>query len=291
VPRTLLLADNSVTIQRVIALVFADEDIRVVSVDDGEKAIAAIDADPPDLVLADLDVPGRSGLELARYIRGTPRLSHIPVLLLAGAFEPVDPDEAAAAGCAGVLTKPVDPQQLIARVRALIDRGSDAVSPPPVPAAVPPVSPVSAPVDEYLAELDAALTAASRVERSPAPLAAPEEPPVERVEEAGWPRKSSAPPLRVPAQSEGAAAMSTGPASLADAFTALLRAERSTAPAPAAPNEASAPELETIVELATRRVLERLSDRVVRDMAPDIITRVAERMVREEIQRIRDDTT
>ena len=89
-PATLLLADDSVTIQRVIELTFADEDVRVVAVSDGDQAIARLDEQPPDIVLADVGMPGKNGYEVASYIKSQPRLAHIPVLLLTGAFEPID---------------------------------------------------------------------------------------------------------------------------------------------------------------------------------------------------------
>jgi CheY-like chemotaxis protein len=132
VPHTLLLADDSVTIQRVIELTFADEDIRVVAVSDGDQAIAAVDRNPPDIVLADVGMPGRTGYEVAQHIRSTPRLSHIPVLLLTGAFEPVDQARAQEAGCDGVLAKPFEPQLVIGRVKELLARGGAGQ----VPAAV-----------------------------------------------------------------------------------------------------------------------------------------------------------
>jgi CheY-like chemotaxis protein len=132
VPHTLLLADDSVTIQRVIELTFADEDIRVVAVSDGDQAIAAVDQNPPDIVLADVGMPGRTGYEVAQHIRATPHLAHIPVLLLTGAFEPVDQALAQQAGCDGVLAKPFEPQLVIGRVKELLARprghnGSSAV--------------------------------------------------------------------------------------------------------------------------------------------------------------------
>ena len=86
----LLLADDSVTIQRVIELTFADEDVQVIAVSDGDQAIARLDADPPDIVLADVGMPGRDGYEVAAYVKQSPRLNHIPVVLLTGAFEPID---------------------------------------------------------------------------------------------------------------------------------------------------------------------------------------------------------
>ena len=82
---TLLLADDSVTIQRFIELTFADEDISVIAVGNGDHAIATIRHTPPDIVLADVSMPGLSGYEVARHIKHTPALAHIPVLLLTGA--------------------------------------------------------------------------------------------------------------------------------------------------------------------------------------------------------------
>ena len=122
-PYTLLLADDSVTIQRVIELTFADEDVTVVAVSDGDQAIERMEASPPDIVLADIGMPGRNGYEVARYIRQSPRLSHIPVVLLTGAFEPVDQARANEAGCDGVLAKPFEPQLVISRVKELLARG------------------------------------------------------------------------------------------------------------------------------------------------------------------------
>ena len=121
-PQTLLLADDSLTIQRVIELTFADEDIDVVAVSDGDQAIARLDAMPPDIVLADVGMPGKSGYEVAAYVKQSPRLAHIPVVLLTGAFEPVDEARAAAAGCDGVLAKPFEPQLVIGRVKELLGR-------------------------------------------------------------------------------------------------------------------------------------------------------------------------
>jgi CheY-like chemotaxis protein len=145
VPQTLLLADDSVTIQRVIELTFADEAIRVVAVSDGDQAIQRIEADPPDIVLVDIGMPGRTGYEVAQHIKQSPRLKHIPVLLLTGAFEPVDQVKAAAAGCDGVLAKPFEPQLVIARVKELLLRGGReaASSAPAGDRAEPSLSPAS----------------------------------------------------------------------------------------------------------------------------------------------------
>lgn len=158
-PATLLLADDSVTIQRVIELTFANEDVRVVAVSDGQSAIQRIEAERPDIVLADVGMPKLDGYGVALHIKQSPALRHIPVLLLTGAFEPVDEDRARATGCDGILVKPFDPQQLIGRVKELLaGRRSSGLwpaelprvavttprpsTPPPAPAPVPPPGPI-----------------------------------------------------------------------------------------------------------------------------------------------------
>jgi CheY-like chemotaxis protein len=144
---TLLLADDSLTIQRVVELTFTGKDVHVVAVSDGEQAIQRLETSPPDIVLADIGMPGRNGYEVARYVKQSPRLSHIPVVLLTGAFEPVDQLRADEAGCDGVLTKPFDPQLVVNRVQELIARSqgerSSGDKAPPAPSAP---STVSAPV-------------------------------------------------------------------------------------------------------------------------------------------------
>jgi CheY-like chemotaxis protein len=178
VPHTLLLADDSVTIQRVIELTFADEDVKVVAVSDGDQAIERLDSAPPDIVLADIGMPGKNGYEVAQYIKQSPHLSHIPVVLLTGAFEPVDQARAAAAGCDGVLAKPFEPQMVIGRVKELLGKPKgnvgellDRTLPPPSAPSVeqwtpplvdqafapgPPTAAAPADVDSYFDRLDAA---------------------------------------------------------------------------------------------------------------------------------------
>jgi CheY-like chemotaxis protein len=183
---TLLLADDSVTIQRVIELTFADEDVQVVAVSDGDQAIVRLESGPVDIVLADIGMPGRNGYEVAQYIRQSPALAHIPVVLLTGAFEPVDQERAAAAGCDGVLAKPFEPQMVIGRVRELLaqprrvspTRDTDLALPSAdqtVSAPAPEAAPAGE-LNDYFDRLDAAFAnlaspAASGV--APAPAAAP----------------------------------------------------------------------------------------------------------------------
>lgn len=121
--RTLLLADDSVTIQRVIELTFATEDIKVISVGDGAKAIERLQSERPDIVLADANMPERDGYEVSAYVRQRRDLDGIPVILLTGAFEPVDEGRVKAAGCDAVLSKPFEPHAVIDKVRELLEHG------------------------------------------------------------------------------------------------------------------------------------------------------------------------
>ena len=117
---TLLLADDSVTTQRVIALTFADESFRVVTVSDGQQAIDAMAAARPDIVLAGTTLPRTNGYELAEHMRSQQRLRDVPLLLLSGAFESVDEARLKASGARGVIEKPLEPTAVISRVRALL---------------------------------------------------------------------------------------------------------------------------------------------------------------------------
>ena len=116
----LLLADDSVTIQRVIELTFSGEDVQVLAVNDGEQAIARIPLEHPDVVLADIGMPRKGGYEVSAFVKGRADLAHIPVLLLAGAFEPVDQARAEQVKADGVLIKPFEPRQVIERVKELL---------------------------------------------------------------------------------------------------------------------------------------------------------------------------
>ena len=172
-PYTLLLADDSVTIQRVIELTFADEDIQVVAVSDGDQAVAVLDRTPPDIVLVDVGMPGRSGYEVARHIKDTPRLAHIPVVLLTGAFEPIDQAKAEAVGCDGVLAKPFEPQLVIARVKELLAQTKAASSaaearPGGGSAPLPDARRASAAAD-YFDRLDQAVGRTAAAEPAPPP--------------------------------------------------------------------------------------------------------------------------
>jgi CheY-like chemotaxis protein len=121
--RKLLLADDSITVQKVVDLTFADEGIEVFAVSDGEQALALLDTLTPDVVLADVFMPKIGGYEVCDYIKRHERLRHIPVMLLVGSFEPFDETEARRVGADDYLTKPFQSiRQLVQKVGALLGR-------------------------------------------------------------------------------------------------------------------------------------------------------------------------
>ncbi|MEP6848220.1 MAG: response regulator [Acidobacteriota bacterium] len=129
--RKLLLADDSVTIQKVINLTFADEGIEVSAVSDGDAAMQRFNEFRPDIVLADVNMPGLNGYQICEELRGREDAANIPVILLVGKFEPFDEDEARRVGANDWITKPFQSiRQLVARVTGLLDGA--AAEPEPV---------------------------------------------------------------------------------------------------------------------------------------------------------------
>jgi len=123
--RKLLLADDSVTIQKVVDLTFQDEGFEVISVGDGNSAMDKLREDQPDLVLADVNMPGLNGYEICDKIKNSGDFGDIPVVLLVGSFEPFDSEEAERVGADTHLTKPFQSiSQLVNVVYGLVGPGS-----------------------------------------------------------------------------------------------------------------------------------------------------------------------
>ncbi|MBW2541065.1 MAG: response regulator [Deltaproteobacteria bacterium] len=134
-PKTILLADDSVTIQKVVAISFASEDATVVTVDNGDDAISKTREIRPDIVLADVVMPGKNGYEVCEAIKADPELANIPVLLLTGTFEAFDEARARSVGSAGHIAKPFEAQSLVNEVHNLIEAAAAAAPPISAPAA------------------------------------------------------------------------------------------------------------------------------------------------------------
>jgi len=119
--KKLLLADDSITIQKVVGIIFATEDYELLTASDGDKAFELALLHKPDLVIADIVMPGKNGFDLCREIKSHPELGATSVLLLPGAFEEFDETRAVEVCADGWLTKPFESQALLDKVTALFE--------------------------------------------------------------------------------------------------------------------------------------------------------------------------
>lgn len=309
----LLLADDSVTIRKVVEMTFADEGIDVWAVGDGESAMMKFVEIQPDIVLVDADLPGTNGYEICDMIKRDEATEHIPVLLLVGSFEPFDPEDAKRVSANGFLTKPFQSlRELVACVKDFL-----AQNPPP-PAAVTPetediedlyrnsfsrtgeVEEFTA-VDDYLApealddQMIETFSIADSVESNggeAAVVKAPE--PETQVKEFDWSPTSIV--------TQGAAAepakVANGPKftfdddvpaePAVDPFSETVSVQpQAVAAEPAKPEPQGSGFVEPSAEfiaLVAERVVERLSDRVIREIALETVPKIAEKMIREALE-------
>ena len=124
--RKLLLADDSITIQKVVELVLAEEDFEIKSVSNGEDALNILSSFRPDIVLADIEMPKVNGYQLCDRIKKNPELSHVPVILLAGAFEPIDEELSREVSADDSVIKPFESQELISKINAALTMSATA---------------------------------------------------------------------------------------------------------------------------------------------------------------------
>ena len=115
----ILLADDSITIQKVVELILSEEDVEIKPVNDGMEALESLSEVKPDIVLADIEMPRLDGYELCEKIKNNPATASIPVILLAGAFEPFDEGRARAVGADDFLIKPFDSSDLLGKIEAI----------------------------------------------------------------------------------------------------------------------------------------------------------------------------
>ena len=116
----ILVADDSVTIQKVVELTFSKEDFVLEQARSGDEAIRKAKESRPDLVLLDLVMPDMSGYDVCAALRTDPALRSVPIILLAGTFESFDPQRAAQAGANDFVTKPFESQTLVGKVKQLL---------------------------------------------------------------------------------------------------------------------------------------------------------------------------
>lgn len=262
--KKILLADDSLTIQKVVQITFARQDAELTTVDNGDDALELVQQKPFDVVLADVMMPGKDGYALTQAIKQNPQTANVPVLLLAGSYEPFDEAKARAAGADDFILKPFESQSLIAKVDEVMS-GVGAATPAPAPAATakPPASAAPqaaamrtprAPAPEPRRPVPPApaTTAPKPKPPAPAPAAPPPAPPSAPAEADMWDLSEEEPaaPARRPAAPQPGAPQPVTPAGVMAGIEAAGEEEvdvdlwdlSEEAPAaPAAPLQAAAP--------------------------------------------------
>ena len=153
-----LVADDSITIQKVIGIIFGGDEYSLTVVDNGKAAVEKACEINPDILLIDALMPGMTGYEVAEAVRSIPALAGKPILILTGSFEPFDEEKAKKCGADDFIAKPFESQQIITKVKELLDLGktrtpsAQATEPPApetafeqAPEAFTPVSDIAAP--------------------------------------------------------------------------------------------------------------------------------------------------
>jgi two-component system alkaline phosphatase synthesis response regulator PhoP len=124
-----LVVDDDRNIVRLVQSYLEQAGLTVLVAYDGETAMHTIRRDRPDLIVLDLMLPGRDGWEITRWLRADPHLADIPVLMLTARVEDEDKIHGLELGADDYLTKPFNPLEMVARVKAILRRTRGLQSP------------------------------------------------------------------------------------------------------------------------------------------------------------------
>jgi CheY-like chemotaxis protein len=279
----LLLADDSVTIRKVVELTFADEGLDVTTVSTGEEAMQKLAEIQPDIVIADVNMPEPTGYQICESIKQNDATKHIPVLLVVGSFEPFDQNEAERVGADGFLTKPFQSiRDLINRVNELL--GTD--SRPTPPAEIEDIESLyeksfdeqsnGAVVEEFAGPvIEEAVASQANDAGGEMPLG--DAGMDDEIIEMSYPSGDG----RIVAASIAAdASVNPIQGSVDDTHDIEMPREKNDDVRHQSQTEPS----EEFVALVARRVVEKLSDKVIREIAKEAVPRIAEKLIREALE-------
>jgi DNA-binding response OmpR family regulator len=292
--KTILLADDSLTIQKVVELTFMEEDFDVVSVSDGDHALAKLGELTPALVIADVHMPGASGYEVCRQVKA----AHpgVPVLLLVGTFELFEEEEARTAGADAHLKKPFDSQELLQMVEGLVGSVADTageLEPSPGEMAAPvetPVPPIPEPVEP---DQEMGFDISSLRVEPPEPVVEGEIEPIVAEQAPTLADEMAFVPAEVVPEPEPEASevvpeeVSAAPEPVAPPVEDEPAAIRE--PASAAEVVAADPQLsEEDVERIARKVVEYLGEDIVREISWEVIPDLAEIVIKSRLRELEE---
>src|ERR1700731_4368535 len=130
-PPTIYFIDDSATMREVIKIAFRRESFNVIACADAASALAQFAQNPPDVVITDVIMPDQDGYSVCTQIKQHAQFGHIPVVLMSGVVNKTVADRAASVRADELIRKPFQPQELIGRVKALLNP-RPANQPPPV---------------------------------------------------------------------------------------------------------------------------------------------------------------
>jgi len=133
---TVYFIDDSATMREVIKIAFRRENINVITCADAASALAQFDQNRPDVVITDVIMPDQDGYSVCSQIKQHPEFGHIPVVLMSGVVNKSVADRAVSVKADELIRKPFQPQELIARVKSLLDP-KGAATPPAVERSAP----------------------------------------------------------------------------------------------------------------------------------------------------------
>jgi CheY-like chemotaxis protein len=290
--KTILLADDSLTIQKVVELTFMEEDFDVVSVSDGDHALAKLGELTPALVIADVHMPGASGYEVCSQVKA----AHpgVPVLLLVGTFEVFDEQEAQAAGADAHLKKPFDSQELLQMVEGLVGAAPVESPVPSIPDAVEPEQDLGFDISSVRVEQPSGPVAEAEIEE----IVAEEVP--SAVDEMDFIPAEVEPEPVAEVVTSAPEEMAFAPAEvepepvaeeIPDPVAPVVEEEPAATPPPASASEAVAadPQLsEEDVERIARKVVEYLGEDIVREISWEVIPDLAEIVIKSRLRELEE---
>lgn len=314
-PKKILLADDSITIQKVVELTFSEGDYQVFAVGNGSQALRKVHEVRPDIALLDVIMPEANGYEVCEKLKGDPATARIPVLLLTGTFEPFDRNRAQAVGADGHLTKPFESQVLIARVEELIATAAPAAEERPAEEPVMPREETAAAEEEVVSRI-----VPDRYDDEPSAsrdFGKNEDPSIRTIQLGTENIPSPGEESQAGTWDELASGLASAPLSARGETEeenpfrargedgARDRGEPEIVARPAEPPMTAEPAAmtslgETIreaggnglsseqVERIASRVVEKLSDRVVREIAWEVIPEIAESLIRQRIRELEE---
>ena len=308
----ILLADKSITIQKVVEMLFSGKEYQVVCVSDGEAALSQATRSAPDVVLADMDLPRVDGYTLAARFKQIPNLAQTPVILMLSRDDVFDIVRAQQAGILDKIAKPFESQDLIGKVKKALTAAPPRRAEPARPAAAEqPRSKQAAPSDIF--DIIREAPSQADVRRATAPPreesvfeVEPEvevEEPVSREAERVLPvgqkaveemraglglteRMEQAPPAFTSFESFGADAQEYAPSRPEPAAAAPPRR----APERTMPQAQPAGVSDDMLRGVAAETVSRIAREVLEKVAWEVIPDLAERLIREEIERLKAET-